>query len=149
MSQLPLTYTTFLEWFPEFSDVPTNVGEFRLSLSNDFLQSSVWGKLYQQASALLTAHYLFLKYNISEGLTENGMRSPASTIGITTNKSANTSGLSEGSVTNSMITSDNPIVADLARTEYGLEFLNLLYTWIPACDIVFSPDASAKYWEVQ
>ena len=149
MSQLPLTYTTFLEWFPEFSDVPTNVGEFRLSLSNDFLQSSVWGKLYQRACALLTAHYLYLRYNISDALNENGLRSPASTIGITTNKSANTNGLSEGSVTNSMITSDNPVVADLARTEYGLEFLDLLYTWVPAGNVVFSPDSSAAYWSVQ
>lgn len=149
MSQERLTYTTFLEWFPEFSGVPTSMGEFRLELSNDFLQPSVWGKLYQRACALLTAHYLYMRYNVSDAVAENGMRSPASTIGFTTNKSANTSGLSEGSVTNAMITSDNPILADLARSEYGLEFLNLLYTWIPACGTVFSPDASATYWSVQ
>lgn len=147
MSHTPLTYPTFLEWFPEFTDIPTSAGTFRLELSNDFLKVQVWGKFWQRACALLTAHYLSLRFNITSGLLVNGLRSPSSTIGFTTNKSASTSGLSEGSVTNAMLTGDNPIEADLARTEYGLEFLNLLYTWIPAGGVVYSPDSSMAYWD--
>lgn len=149
MLQAPLQYSTFLEWFPEFEQVPQSAGTFRLDLSNTLLDAAVWGKFYQRASALFTAHYLWMRYNVSAGITANGLRSPSSTIGVTTNKSANTSGLSEGSAYSGLITSDNPILADLARSEYGLEFLNLLYTWIPACGIVWSPDASMAYWDRQ
>lgn len=139
----PLDYTTFIEWFPEFSGLPSPPVKFRLELSNDFLDPCVWSKFYQRASALLTAHYLSLRYDISDGLQENGIKAPSSSVGFVNQKTANTNGLSEGSVTNAMVTGDDPFLADLSRTGYGLEFLSLLELWIPAGMVVYSKDTSS------
>lgn len=143
--QKPLEYAQFIGWFPEFAGLPAGPVTFALDFDNSFLCPMTWGKLYQQAVALLTAHHLSLRFDISPVYSEQGLRSPFSTVNLVTNKSASTTGLSEGNATNALQTGDNPLLLDLSRTEYGLQFLFLLYTYIPACGVVFSPDASATY----
>ena len=139
----PLSYTEFIQAFPEFANLAEPTVKFRLDFSNAWLSPGVWGKLWNHACGLVTAHYLFLRYNVTEGLAESGVMSPTSAIGVATNISANTSGLSQGMTVSGLVSSDNPVDADFARTEYGLEFLNLLYTMVPAGSVVYSPDTSA------
>lgn len=143
--QKPLEYQLFVEWFPEFAGLSESAVQFALDFGNAWLKAGIWGDLYQRAVALLTAHSLFLRYDISGEVSDLGMRSAMSTVSAVTSKSASTTGLSEGNATNALQTGDNPLLLDLSRTEYGLLFLSLLYTFIPACDTVFSPDASASY----
>lgn len=142
MAAYVLTYDLFIDAYPEFGDVPQSAIERQIDLSNLTLLESAWGKWYSHALMLFTAHYLAVRYNISAKLAELGLRSPVSSIGTVTNKSANTSGLSEGSATSQLITSANPIEADLARTEYGLEYLHLLKIVIPPGRVVYSPSSA-------
>lgn len=145
MAEEESKYQAFVDVFPEFLGIPEARVTFALDVSFDFFVEGLWGKHYQRACFLLTAHMLSLRYDVSEALQANGMRSPFATINIVTSKSTTTTGLSEGNATNAMQTSDNPILFDLSRTEYGLQLLALLYTVVPCSDVVFSPDASATY----
>lgn len=141
-SNTPLTYDEFKAWYPEFADVPQGAVENQLDLSNMTLAYSAWGKWWRQAVGLFTAHYLALRFDISNGLAANGVKSPLGTIGVVTNKSANTSSLSEGSTVSGLVTSSDPIEADFGRTEYGLRYLSLLEMVVPTGNIIKSPDAS-------
>lgn len=139
----PLAYDMFIEWYPEFEDVPSGAVTRQLDLSNMTLSEHAWGKWWNQACGLFTAHYLAIRYNISDALHANGIRSATASVGVTTNKSATTSGITEGSAVSGLITGDNPIGADFGRTSYGLEYLSLMDMIIPSGNVIFSPSASA------
>lgn len=139
----PLAYDKFIEWYPEFEDVPKGAVERQLDLSNMTLSENAWGKWWNQACGLFTAHYLAVRYNISEALHANGVRSATSSVGVTTNKSANTNGISEGVAVSGLVTGTDPLEADFGRTSYGLEYLSLMEMVIPAGNVIFSPSASA------
>lgn len=139
----PLTLTTFRGWYPEFDDVPDGSVDRQLALANMTLSPSAWGKWLEQALGLFTAHYLAVRFNISAALQDNGVRSPTSSIGTVTNKSATTSGISEGSANSALVTGDDPLAADFARTEYGLEYLSLMEMVIPAGGVLYSPSTAA------
>lgn len=136
------TYDTFIADYPEFGGVPQAAVNRQLGQSELMLNPAAWGKWFEMAQGLWTAHYLALEYDISAKCTELGMRSPYD-VGTVNSQSASTSGLSMSSTTSAMISGDDPIMADFARTTYGMQYLNLLYTVIPAGDVVYSPDTSA------
>jgi len=127
----------FIQEYPEFEEV--NEGAI-LSVGKRedcILSDTAWGYLRCHALFLRTAHRLALRFNISKGYKDNGMRNQA-TSGMTTSKSASNASLSESSQLNSFAQSDNPIWADFGRTEYGLEYLHLLEETMPEGNVILS-----------
>lgn len=142
--QTPCTtfcYNDFVAGNPEFLDLPCGVVESIISQARLMLDRSVWGKWWCMAMGLWIAHNIAITYDIRDACQRLGMRSPYD-VGTTNNISASTNSLSKGSTTSAMLTSDNPVLAGYGRTVYGLRFLELLYTVIPAGLTVFSPDTS-------
>lgn len=135
------TYDTFISDYLEFADLPPAAVNRQLRQSVLMLNLAAWGKWYEMAQGLWTAHYLALEYDISAKCAELGLRSPFD-VGTANNQSASTSSASIGFVTSAMLSSDDPIIADFARTRYGMQYLNLLYTVIPAGVVVCSQDTS-------
>lgn len=138
----PLTYDQFIAAYPEFSEVPPAAVEAQLTISNCFLKFSVLGVYWQLLVGLHAAHYLALRYNISANSASLGINGPTSGIGATNSKSASNTSLSEGTTLNSFLTSTNPVEADFGRTGYGIQFLSLLYTVVPAGYVLKSIDSS-------
>ena len=142
-----IAYNQFIEHYPEFSESPGGIPprpavEHQLKRGNITLSRREWGENWPFAVELWTAHYLALRFNIKPGLMANGLRSLDSVIGVSQSISASSSSLSKSQTTPAMIGSQNPFYADMARTEYGLEFLSLLRTAISPGQIVESPDTS-------
>lgn len=136
------TYDTFIVDYPEFADLPPAAVNRQLRQSVLMLNPGAWGKWYEMAQGEWTAHYLALEYDIAEKCKELGMRSPYD-VGTVNNQAASTSSVSIGTTTSAMLTGDDPILADFGRTTYGMKYLNMLYTVIPAGSVVYSPDTSA------
>lgn len=136
------TYDTFIVDYPEFADLPPAAVNRQLRQSVLMLNPGAWGKWYEMAQGEWTAHYLALEYDIAGKCAELGMRSPYD-VGTVNNQAASTNSVSIGTTTSAMLTGDDPILADFGRTTYGMKYLNLLYTVIPAGGIVYSPDTSA------
>ena len=140
---MPYTREDFIAEYPEFTDVPAPLVDRQFKHSALMLNSGVWGRWYTMAQGLRVAHYLALSHDISGKCSELGMRSPYD-VGTANSKSASTSSLSVSTTVSAMLSSDDPIVADFARTTYGMQYLNLLHTVIPAGLVVYSPDTSAS-----
>lgn len=137
----PLLLADFRTFYPEFVDVPDTAVQFQLDIANELLNPRAWGKFFIAAVALWTAHYLALKYNISQALSDNGMRATGD-VGVVTNKSATTNGLTEGSSVSGLVTGDDPFTADFARTNYGLQYLSLMELIVPPGFLVYSPSTA-------
>ena len=135
------TYDTWFKRYPEFDIVPQAAAEAQLEDALLMLSPTAWGKYYDRAQALWTAHYLALRFDVSKRCKELGMRSPYD-VGTATSMNASTGSLAVTKSTSALLTGDDPILSDFARTLYGLEYLDLLYTVIPAGGIVYSPDTS-------
>lgn len=145
MNPLDVAYEQFIEDFPEFSQVPAGAVNRQLAMSNT-LSRSAWGRWWTFAVELFTAHYLAVRFKITSAINENGLNNPYDAANVTTNKSANTNGISEGNAPSQLLTGENPITADLARTEYGLEYLSLMNMVVAPGNIVYSPMAAAAAW---
>lgn len=135
------TYDTFIADYPEFTGLPQNAVDRQLRESTLMLNPGAWGKWYEMAQGLWVAHYLALEYDISAKCRELGMKSPYD-VGTVNNQAASTSSVSIGATTSAMLTGDDPILADFARTTYGMKYLNLLNTVTPAGQVVYSQDTS-------
>ena len=135
------TYETFIADYPGFADLPPAAVTRQLRQSVLMLNPGAWGKWYEIAQGEWTAHYLALEYDIAGKCAELGMRSPYD-VGTLNNQAASTNSVSLGTTTSAMLTGDDPILADFGRTTYGMKYLNLLYTLIPAGAVVYSPDTS-------
>lgn len=135
------TYETFIADYPGFADLPPAAVTRQLRQSVLMLNPGAWGKWYEIAQGEWTAHYLALEYDIAGKCAELGMRSPYD-VGTVNNQAASTNSVSLGTTTSAMLTGDDPILADFGRTTYGMKYLNLLYTLIPAGAVVYSPDTS-------
>lgn len=135
------TYDTFIADYPEFASLPPAAVNRQLRQSVLMLSLGAWGKWYEMAQGEWCAHYLALEYDISAKCEELGLRSPYD-VGTANNQSASTSSASIGFVTSAMLSGDDPILADFGRTVYGMKYLNLLYTVIPAGAVVYSLDTS-------
>ena len=135
----PLTYSDFIAEYPELAGVAQAVVERRLLATSNYLSEDVWGDFWLEAGFLFTAHKLALRFNISADVFTAGMRSANSTIKTVTSQSASPDTLSESSVVSELVTSKDPFTADLARTNYGLEFLALMHTVVSPANVVVSP----------
>jgi hypothetical protein len=122
-----LTAADFLADYPEFGTVnadptvaSTIVTRF-LALADAFLSDGAWGNLRDHALSLYTAHRLAVRYKtVLTGLQPQG--SP----GTTTSQNASTTGLAVTRLPPFAAGSEQAWKADLARTNYGLEYLALL-----------------------
>ena len=139
---MPHTVESLKADYPEFGDLQDNAIKLQLGQSKIMLSSTVWGKYFQMAQGLWCAHYLALDWDITGNCAELGKKSPYD-VGTANNQTASTNSLSIGLVTSAMLSGDDPILADFGRTRYGMRYLNLLYTVIPAGAVVYSPDTSA------
>ena len=132
-NEYTFTVDRFWQSYREFRSIAfDNVlmwGTYSVSLLN----MDNWGRFYQQAVALLTAHQLAKVFQVD--YDGDGMRDQAST-GIVTNKSANTSGMSEANSVSALLTGDDAFAADLAQTQYGLQLLALIKVVMPIASLV-------------
>lgn len=122
----PDLYAEFTATFPEFAGVPQTAAGFRLDLSARLLSEASLGKWWKYAVFLLTAHYLALRFDLSDQMMEAGVNPGLGSSGAVTEVSASTGGLSQKMAGNALATGGDPLGADLARTSYGLEYLSLL-----------------------
>jgi hypothetical protein len=134
----PITYAVFIDEYPEFYGLPSTAVGRLLTVASSMLSETTWGDFWSHACSLLVAHRLCLRFNISAAIKSSGMNSPLASIQTVNNRSASPDSLSESSVTSALITGEDPFTADLARTEYGLEFISLMRMVISPCDIVNS-----------
>lgn len=125
----------FLEYYPEFSRVPSFVVNASGTTSIALLRESSFGKMFQLAVSLITAHRLATLYDLSADYSEGGMKDQSNSE-AGTNISASTGSLSQGSTPLSLVMGDDPFTVDLASTKYGLQLLALIRTWVPSADIV-------------
>ncbi len=125
----------FMSYYPEFDRLQTmvvyGVGVASISL----LSIPAFGRMYDKAVALHTAHRLARLYDMASAYEDAGLQDQSSSE-ITTNTSASTSSLSEGSTPLQLATGDDPFSADLATTRYGLELLALIRVWVPGGELV-------------
>lgn len=125
----------FLVTFPEFSKLTegtiVSFGEQSIS----FLSQGSFGVMFPLAVALLTAHRLATTYDLSDEYSSEGKNDQTSTE-VGASKTATTSSLSEGSQPLALVMGDDPFTIDLARTNYGLQLLALIKTWVPGGELV-------------
>ena len=133
---------TFIAEYPEFANVPLAAVNRHIRQSAIMLSSGAWGKWHEMAQGLWVAHYLALEYDIAARRAELGMRSPYD-VGTVNSQSASTSSVTISTTTPAMLTGDDPLLVDFGRTSYGMQYLDLLCTVIPAGIVVYSPDTSA------
>jgi hypothetical protein len=138
------TYAEFIALYPEFTSISSPAVSAILVRESTLLSETNWDKFWYHAICLMTAHRLALRFNISSAVSAAGMRSPLSSIQTVNNRSASPDSLSESSATSSLITGENAFNADLARTEYGLEFLSLMQTVISPVDVIVSSDITGR-----
>ena len=94
-------------------------------------------------TSTLAAHRLALRFDIEPSLDELGMNDPTSTIQAGSSRSASTSSLSVTEGSAAFQTGDDVSLADLGRTEYGLEYLDWLERCASGSEVLKSPDTSA------
>lgn len=125
----------FISYYPEFSRIETmtvyGVGVASVAL----LSVPTFGRMYDKAVALYTAHRLARLYEMASAYEDAGMQDQASSE-ITTSVAASTSSLNEGSTPLQLATGDDPFTADLATTRYGLELLALIKVWVAGGELV-------------
>lgn len=138
---MPYTYDSFVADFPIFEGIPQAAVERQLRYSVLMLSKPVWGKWYDMAQGLWTAHYLALEYDVTEAARALGMRSPYD-VGNASSMSASTGSVAITNTTNALLTSDDPVASDFARTNFGIEYYHLLCVVIPAGAVVYSQDTS-------
>ena len=142
-----ITYEEFIEHYPEFAESssgipPRSAVEYKLEQGNITLSRHEWGAYWHFAVELWTAHYIALRFNISPNFSAKGLQNLDSVVGVSQSMSAGSSNLSESRTMPAMLNSQNPFYADMARTEYGMEFLSLMQAVISPAGIVLSPDTS-------
>lgn len=99
----------------EFADLKTDVVEAWMELTEPLISRKVFGKLYDQALALLTAHRLKMA-----GYGDTTLGTVGDTLRIGSYSEGETSiGFTVSQGTNLLVD------ADLALTPYGLEYLSL------------------------
>lgn len=138
-----LNTATFLEWFPEFRNInPQAIIDRTIMFNSRIYPERVWGEDWHMAVALVTAHQLALRYDISATLEEDGLNDPVGSMSSTTaGMSASSNGLSENFAVSQLTTGADADDAYWSRTEYGMQFLMLMLR-LPVSGVVCSPDTS-------
>ena len=124
----------FLEFYPEFSRVPSMSVNTSGTTSVAILRECSFGPMFQLAVGLLTAHRLATLYDLGEAYTEGGMKDQSSSE-VGTNISAATGSLSQGSAPLSLVMGDDPFTFDLSVTKHGHQLLSFISTWMLDADI--------------
>lgn len=137
-------YALFVVEYPEFVELPEAVVTMHLRRADLMLSASAWGQWLGMAQALYAAHHLALDYDISEACDALKKRNPYD-VGVINSQNVSTSSLAVTSTTTALVTGDDPVLSGFARTTYGMQYLELLYTVIPAGGVVFSSDTSASH----
>lgn len=133
---MSFNYAQFIAVYPEFSDIPQTNVEFKGNMGDKLLSESSWGDMRDEALFLWTAHRLALEYNIAKALKTNKKNSI--NPGLVSSQSASNASLSNSYSHSAMVSSDDPMQADFARTTYGLEYLSLMNMVMPAGYVVIS-----------
>lgn len=120
----------FIAAYPEFGTVAQSAVETTLDLSSALWGESQLRKFYSSIVYLYAAHRLVLRYNLGPKMMAAGYRNPLE-VGTSNNQSASNTSLAQGFVNSAMLTGENPWLADLARTVYGMELLSILYMIVP------------------
>ena len=131
----------FVDNYPEFAHLPQNAIGREFKQSELMLSQTAWGKWFQMAQEFWCAHNLALQWNISDACAKLGKRSPYD-VSAVTSQTASTTSLSQSMSPPELLKSDDPTLLDFLRTSYGMRYLNLLYTVIPAGEVVHSSDSS-------
>lgn len=134
-------YTLFVAEYPEFAALPEAAVTVQLRRADLMLSINAWGKWLCMAQNLYTAHHLALEYDMGEACADIKKRNPYD-VGTINSQNASTSSLAITSVTSALVTGDDPVLSGFARTTYGMGYLELLYTVIPAGGVVYSADTS-------
>lgn len=137
---MAFVYDDFVEAYPEFGKLPESGVKYRGSFADRFVSKTTFGEFRTDAVYLYTAHCLAIEYNITSALKGVGKNSSMLNTGIAGSISASNASLSQSFINNSLVTSDNPLFADLGRTVYGLRFLELLMLAADYGYAVLSPD---------
>ena len=122
---MTISSDTFLAEYPEFSGVAGSAVERRVAQALATISESRLGVYYEDAVYLWCAHYLYLRFDVGEAMDANQIIEQENQ-GVTTSQGASTSGLTSSTSVSALTASDNPVEADLARTNYGLQYLSLL-----------------------
>jgi hypothetical protein len=117
--------TTFLAQFPEFQAINVDAVQLQLDLASSLLSQGRLGVWWERLCFLRAAHYLSLRFDVSNQIDSEGLNSQENQ-GVVTSQSANTGGLSISTSVSALISGDNAIHGDMARTNYGLEYLSLM-----------------------
>lgn len=140
-----LTAEKFLEWFPEFSGAPKPTVERAVLFNNSTYPERVWGEKWPLASALVTAHELYLRYDISAELEKLGMKDPGSFLsGTVAGMSASSNSLSQNFAVSQLLTGNDPEMAYWAQSRYGIDFW-MMVLQLGVSGVVYSPDTSDTY----
>lgn len=125
----------FISKYPEFRDIAVGRDDFdsaiqnELDFSDEVITKVNFRKFRDKAVCLLTAHRLTLRFKVV--MDKHGLNS-VSLPGVVVSHSASAGGLSLSANVSEMVSSRQAFVADLSRTNYGLELLSLM-------DSVISP----------
>ena len=126
---MTVTVDVFRNAFPEFAAVPDSAVTGSLDTAQMLWSQGKLGKFWSRIVMLFVAHRLAVRYSIANSLNTEGMKGVDA--GITSSQSASTSSLSITNANNALITGNDPFLADLGRTNYGLELLSLLELIMP------------------
>ena len=122
--------STFLAEYPEFSGVSAPAVARRITQALATIDQGRMGIYYEDAVYLWSAHYLYLRFDISTGIDSEGLLDQENQ-GVTTSQSASTGGLSSSTSVSGLVSSLNPVEADFGRTNYGLQYMSLLRQTLP------------------
>ena len=122
---MSLDTQTFLSKYPEFSGVDPEAIQDQLDFATLSLSQGRLGAWYERLAYLWSAHYLYLRFDISALISDVGILEQENQ-GVTNSQSANTNGLSVTTTPTALVSGNNPLHADLARTNYGLQYLSIL-----------------------
>ena len=131
----------FMQAYPEFADLPESAISSAFSQSELMLSRAGWGRWFQMAQAFWCAHNLALQWDVTEPCAKLGKRNPYD-VSAVTSQTASTTSLSLSVAPSELLKGGDPQLMDFARTSYGMRYLNLLYTVIPAGEVVCSSPAA-------
>lgn len=133
-------YEKFILAYPEFAGLQQSAVQYRGTFSDRLIHNTNWGDFREDAVFLFTAHCLGVEYNIGTELKKLGKNASMLNSGLASSISASNASLSQSFVNNALVTSDNPLFADLGRTIYGLRYLELMQMCMLYGYAVLSPD---------
>lgn len=126
-----VTPEIFLATYPEFNDVPGAYGlstdtmnavvQAAIGYADGYLSDSAFGVVRDYALGLFVAHRLCIRYSPLTGSLQTHAKP-----GVEASQGVSPSGLNITVAHSALVTGTGTQKADLARTDYGLEYLSLI-----------------------